>query len=207
MKIDFYEKVFLGLTAVMLLAFAVFLVYAVQAHGITVAGPAGRVDPEKLAETPPWDEPGVVEQAPGKYLATVVARTWFFTPAVITVPVGAEVTFQIASADIIHGFLIRGTDVNIMVIPGEVSLVTHTFDEAGEYQIACHEYCGTGHQTMHAKVVVEEQSGRLERDGTAPVAVSGSGTGRGHRLSAISDPSGRLGAWDGSRVARTGGDS
>jgi cytochrome c oxidase subunit II len=155
MKIDFYEKVFLGLTIVMLLVFGVFLVYAVQAHGITVAGPTGRVDPNTMLEQAPWNDPGVVETAPGEYLATVVARTWFFQPAVITVPVGANVTFQVASADIIHGFLIAGTDVNIMVVPGEISTIRHTFDKAGEYLIECHEYCGTGHQTMHAKIVVE----------------------------------------------------
>jgi cytochrome c oxidase subunit II len=159
MKIDFYEKVFLGLTIVMLLVFAAFLVYAVRAHDITVAAPTGRVDPETLLETPPWDNPGVVEQAPGKYLATVVARTWFFTPKVMTVPVGAEVTFQIASKDVIHGFLIQDTPVNIMVIPGEVSTVTHTFDKPGEYLYACHEYCGTGHQAMSGKLVVLPEGG------------------------------------------------
>ncbi len=155
MKIDFYEKVFLGLTAVMLLVFGVFLIFAVRAHDITVPGPTGRVDPSTMLDQAPWNDPGVVETAPGEYLATIVARTWFFQPAVITVPVGANVTFQVASIDIIHGFLIRGTDVNVMVVPGEVSTVRHTFDEPGEYLIACHEYCGTGHQAMSAKVVVE----------------------------------------------------
>lgn len=166
MKIDFYEKLFLGLTIVMLLLFAVFLVYAVRAHDITVAAPTGRVDPATLLDTPPWDNPGVVEQAPGKYLATVVARTWFYDvgnapgkPAVITVPVGAEVTFQLASPDVIHGFLIQDTPVNIMVIPGEVSTVTHTFTEPGEYLFACHEYCGTGHQAMSGKIVVLPEGG------------------------------------------------
>ena len=156
MKIDFYERVFLGLTVVMLIAFAGFLIYAVQAHDLTVAAPTGRVDPATMLEQPPWNEPGVVETAPGEYLATVVARTWFFTPKVMTVPVGADVTFQVASVDVIHGFLIRGTPVNIMVVPGEVSTVRHKFDVPGEYLIMCHEYCGTGHQAMSATLVVTE---------------------------------------------------
>ncbi len=71
------------------------------------------------------------------------------------VPAGAEVEFVITSADVLHGFLILDTSVNAMVIPGQVTRVATTFDEAGEYEIVCHEYCGIGHQGMFGKVVVE----------------------------------------------------
>jgi cytochrome c oxidase subunit 2 len=159
MKIDFYEKVFLGLTVVMLVAFGIFLMFAVQAHDITVASPAGRVDPATMLDEAPWNEPGVVKTAEGEYLATYVARTWNFDPAEITVPVGANITFQVVTRDIIHGFYMPGTNVNIMVIPGEISVTSHKFDEPGEYLILCHEYCGASHQTMHAKIIVESASG------------------------------------------------
>jgi cytochrome c oxidase subunit 2 len=55
---------------------------------------------------------------------------------------------------VIHGFLIWETTVNAMVIPGQMTVVTQTFDDAGEFGIVCHEYCGTGHHTMFGKVVV-----------------------------------------------------
>jgi cytochrome c oxidase subunit 2 len=41
-----------------------------------------------------------------------------------------------------------------MVIPGQVSRVTATFDKPGEYLIVCHEYCGAGHHVMFGKVIV-----------------------------------------------------
>ncbi|MFN2116020.1 MAG: cytochrome c oxidase subunit II [Anaerolineae bacterium] len=154
MKVEFYEKVFIALSLVMLAAFAVFLFISVQQHGITLVGPTQRVDPATMLSEPPFDDPGVVETSDGQYLATMIARMWFFTPEVITVPVGSTVTFQVASPDVIHGVKILDTDVNVMVIPGQVSTSKHTFDEVGEYLIVCHEYCGTGHQGMSGKVVV-----------------------------------------------------
>jgi cytochrome c oxidase subunit 2 len=42
-----------------------------------------------------------------------------------------------------------------MLVPGQVSTATHTFREAGEYVVICHEYCGIGHQTMFGKVIAE----------------------------------------------------
>jgi cytochrome c oxidase subunit 2 len=157
MKVEFYEKVFIALSLIMLLVFAVFLFVSVQQHGITLVGPTQTVDPATLTTQPPFDDPGVVETSEGKYLATVVTRMWLFQPETITVPVGAEVTFQFATPDVIHGVKIIDTDINVMVIPGQVSTVSQTFREPGEYLIVCHEYCGTGHQGMSGKVIVTEE--------------------------------------------------
>jgi len=84
-----------------------------------------------------------------------VAQAFVFTPSEITVPAGAEVTFLIASKDVIHGFMIPRTTANAMVIPGQVTEVTYSFDDPGEHQIICHEFCGIGHHQMYGKVVVE----------------------------------------------------
>ena len=54
-----------------------------------------------------------------------------------------------------HGFHIDETNVNFMIIPGQVSKLSHTFDKPGTYKIICHEYCGIGHQTMFAQIIVE----------------------------------------------------
>jgi cytochrome c oxidase subunit 2 len=47
-----------------------------------------------------------------------------------------------------------------MVIPGQITRVTQTFDEPGEYKFVCHEFCGlaneqVGHHSMFGRVVVE----------------------------------------------------
>jgi len=68
------------------------------------------------------------------------------------------VTFRITSRDVIHGFEITGKNANVMLIPGQISLVKVKFDEPGEHYIICHEYCGIGHQNMFAKIIVEPAS-------------------------------------------------
>ncbi|MFO7262344.1 MAG: cytochrome c oxidase subunit II, partial [bacterium] len=78
-----------------------------------------------------------------------------FLPQEIRVPVGAEVTFTVTTPDVIHGFMIAGTRVNLMLIPGQVSRMTYTFRRPGEYALICHEYCGLGHQGMVGRVIVE----------------------------------------------------
>jgi cytochrome c oxidase subunit 2 len=42
-----------------------------------------------------------------------------------------------------------------MVVPGYVTQFTVTFDRAGEYLIACNEYCGVGHHMMSGKLIVK----------------------------------------------------
>ena len=37
------------------------------------------------------------------------------------VPTDAPITFRATSADVVHGFLIEGTNVNTMLVPGYVS--------------------------------------------------------------------------------------
>ena len=173
MRIDVYERVFLALSVVMLLVFAVFLVMAVNGHGIVLPGPAGRVDPTTLVTTPPFDNPGV-ERVGDTYIATMVARMYQYQPNPVVVPAGVPVTFQVASPDVIHGFRVESTNINAMVLPGEVTAVTATFDEPGEYKIMCHEYCGTGHQTMSGKIVAvpeaEWEQASAQARSTAPAA-------------------------------------
>ncbi|MCS6882001.1 MAG: cytochrome c oxidase subunit II [Oscillochloridaceae bacterium] len=133
------------ITAVVLTAFAV---------GLRVPDVAGRIDPQAITVTEPFDEPGLRELAPGKYQATMIAQVFLFTPNEIEVPAGSEVTFVLTSRDVIHGFKIVGTSVNMMVVPGQISKLTVRFDRPGEYLIVCHEYCGSGHHVMSGKVIV-----------------------------------------------------
>ena len=77
-----------------------------------------------------------------------------YTPNAIQVPAEAEVTFKVTSVDVIHGFMIPNTPVNAMLIPGHVTEVTYEFDEPGEHNVVCHEFCGIGHHTMFMTVEV-----------------------------------------------------
>jgi len=126
--------------------------------GIHVPGVAGRIDPAKVAETPPFDRPGVVQTGPLRYEVRMIGQIWSFTPNEIRVPVGSTVTFVATSRDVIHGLFIPAANVNVMLIPGQISRVSARFDREGEFFLACHEYCGIAHHTMGGKIIVEPRS-------------------------------------------------
>jgi cytochrome c oxidase subunit II len=134
------------ITAVIITAFAV---------GIRVPDIAGRIDPVTINNVAPFNEPGVRELAPGRYEAALIAQTFLFTPNEIEVPAGSDVTFILTSRDVIHGFKIVGTSVNMMAVPGQISKITAHFSKPGEYLILCHEYCGSGHHVMYGKIIVK----------------------------------------------------
>jgi cytochrome c oxidase subunit 2 len=155
MKIHKYEKAFLILSAGILVIFLGSSFYAAAGMGIMLPTREGELEVSEVRKTPPFDHPGVREVAPGVYEVVVIGQAWSFTPGEIRIPAGAEVTFIATSADVLHGFNVEGTRVNVMLIPGQVSKVTHRFKEPGEHLLICHEYCGLGHHMMAGKVIVE----------------------------------------------------
>lgn len=154
------ERLFLYGTALLLVAFFMAILASIGEAGIHLPTNEGQVDPTQLRTTAPFDNlsdrpedtngDGVID-------AVLIAKAYAFEPNPIVVPVGQEIEFVVSSQDVIHGFLISEVGVNAMVIPGQVTKVTATFDEAGEHNIICHEFCGIGHQTMFGKVIVEER--------------------------------------------------
>lgn len=167
MHIDRSEKIYIILSAVLLGVFGLAVAVSSFAYGIQVP-----VD-EQLITLAAIDDPAqspfglpveerVRERAPGEYDVYIVSQTWKFSPGStfygeppIRVPVGAKVTFYVTSKDIQHGFRVQGTNVNMMVLPGQVSKLSATFNTPGTYQIICHEYCGAAHQTMFGEIIVE----------------------------------------------------
>ncbi|MGK7312110.1 MAG: cytochrome c oxidase subunit II [Candidatus Longimicrobiales bacterium M2_2A_002] len=157
MKVHTYEKAFLWAGGVMLVVFMITLALTSYTMGISLPDDVDRIDPNQVREMPPFDNPGVRETAPGKYEVVMIGQAWSFTPGVVRVPAGAEVTFLMTTPDVIHGFHVEGTRLNVMLIPGQVARVSYTFEEPGEHLIICHEYCGIGHHHMWGRVIVEEE--------------------------------------------------
>ena len=153
---EIYEKGFLALSAVMLVAFLGALGYAAFAMDIQLPSDEGQLNPREVRQTEPFSDPGpgVYRTGPGEYRVVLMASAWRFNPAEIEVPAGSEVTFVGTSADVLHGFHIEGTRVNVMMIPGQVTKVTYTFREPGQHDFVCHEYCGIGHHQMYGELTV-----------------------------------------------------
>lgn len=157
-----YEKIFFGISAVMLTLFLYALFYASAAMHVHVQSSQETIPVkpgEKLAmavlSAPPFNSPGVKQIGPNEYEVDIIAQAWSFYPNQIKLPAGANVTFKATSVDVTHGFLIPGTLVNMMLIPGHVSVTHYRFGHAGNYLLLCHEYCGREHHTMFAKVEVQ----------------------------------------------------
>ncbi len=101
---------------------------------------------------------GSAVEPDGSVTVRLVGQQYSFTPQCIVVPANTLVTFRGASADVVHGFLIQNTNVNLMIIPGYVSTVSARFTKPTQSAMPCHEYCGTGHEGMWARVRVIEKS-------------------------------------------------
>ena len=101
---------------------------------------------------------GTALQADGVATVRVIAQQYSFVPSCIVVPTDMPIVIRITSPDVIHGFLIAGTNVNSMVLPGFVAEVRTRFDRPGEHLMPCHEYCSVGHEGMWARVKVIDRA-------------------------------------------------
>lgn len=165
MGIDPFERNWIRVSILLLVVFFATVSISGFALGFQVNGEDAEVDPRTVLDSPPWSEPGVRQVAPGEYVAYVVAKTWVFEPNKIEIPVGSTVTIYVTSPDLQHGFKITDTNVNMQVVPGQVSKLEYTFEEVGEFPYICTEYCGRGHAAMFGTVsVVADSAQSAESD-------------------------------------------
>jgi cytochrome c oxidase subunit 2 len=118
------------------------------------------IDPTTLGTSVEFAENnlGTSIAADGSATVRLIATQFAFVPRCIPVPQGRPVTIRITSPDVIHGFIIAGTNANTMVVPGYISQVRTVFKDAGDHLMPCHEYCGLGHSEMWSLVRVVPQS-------------------------------------------------
>jgi cytochrome c oxidase subunit II len=176
MGIDPWERYWMRFSILLVAVFAAMVTIAGFTAGFQLPGTESEVDPRTVMDEGPWAEPGVREIADGRFEAYVIAQTWSFAPREIVLPVGAEVDIYVTSPDLQHGFKITDTNVNMMVVPGQVSKLSFTFDDVGEFPYICHEYCGQGHAAMFGTVKVlseadyEAQTGATDETATDETA-------------------------------------
>jgi cytochrome c oxidase subunit 2 len=101
---------------------------------------------------------GSAVEPDGAVTVRAIGQQYSFTPQCMVVPTDSLVTFRVASADVIHGFLIEGTNINTMLVPGYVSIIAARFDQPGDHLMPCQEFCGVGHEGMWAKVRVIDRT-------------------------------------------------
>ena len=97
---------------------------------------------------------GSVVEPDGSVTVRALGQRYSFTPSCIVVPTNTPLTIRATSADVIHGILIEGTNVNTMLVPGYISVITAQFATPGEHLMPCQEFCSIGHEGMWGKVKV-----------------------------------------------------
>ncbi len=114
------------------------------------------VDPTTLHVSGEFVEQNLGAQirADGSVIVRLIGQQYSFTPQCVVVPADTKVTFRGTSADVVHGFLVTGTNANAMLVPGYVTTFTTQFSHLGDHLMPCHEFCGTGHAAMWAHVRV-----------------------------------------------------
>ncbi|WP_163969818.1 cytochrome c oxidase subunit II [Oceanobacillus halotolerans] len=167
MHIHKYEKIWLIFGISALVIFLVILGFGAfwqgthpQSHGVTI-------DPENIEAHEAFQEDnlGLTKVGDDKYIVNIIASAFNYnlgtdedgTPVKhIRIPKGATVLFQVTTPDVVHGFNVAGTNVNMMVEPGYISSLETELNKPGEYTIVCNEYCGVGHHMMYATLEVYE---------------------------------------------------
>ncbi len=105
---------------------------------------------------------GSAVEPDGSVTVRAIGQQYSFTPQCMIVPTDTLITFRASSPDVIHGFLIEGTNINTMLVPGYVSTISARFDEPGDHLMPCQEFCGVGHEGMWAKVRVIDRADFLK---------------------------------------------
>jgi len=110
---------------------------------------------------------GSAVEPDGSVTVRLVGQQFSFTPQCILVPTDTPITFRATSADVVHGFLIAGTTINLMLVPGYVSTIAARFDTQGDRLMPCHEFCGLGHEGMWAGIKIIDKASFMRMAATA----------------------------------------
>jgi len=84
----------------------------------------------------------------------ITASRYAFDPVTIQVSAGEPVRIVLRSKDGVHGFSIPKLKIDVQVPrSGDPVTVEFTAPAAGRYEVACSEFCGSGHGQMKAALV------------------------------------------------------
>lgn len=158
MNMHKYEKVWLLFGTGTLLVFLVVVGISAFYMGNQPPSCAVTIDPARVDQIEPFNAPGLKQIGDNEYQLTIVTSAFNFdvgnAEKLVKIPKGATVHFTVTTKDVVHGFELVGTNVNMMLEPGYISTYTNTFEKPGEFTLLCNEYCGTGHHMMAATIEV-----------------------------------------------------
>jgi len=76
------------------------------------------------------------------------AERYSYSPNIINVNRGDEVTIRLVSTDVTHGFFLDGYDITLYAAPGDPQEISFTADKSGKFSFRCAITCGEFHPYM-----------------------------------------------------------
>lgn len=151
-----HERIWIFCVVTMLALLAIgTMFYAVYDYGVVTKGTSFHADPTAPAREAAFRDGRVIRTGPNAYSVYMVGHLWMWSPSPIHVKQGAAITFYVTSTDVLHGFEVQGTTINLTAVPGIVGAVTYSFSHPGTYHIICNEFCGIEHQAMIGRIIVD----------------------------------------------------
>ena len=84
----------------------------------------------------------------------IAASQYEFSPGVISVNHGDQVTIELASTDVVHGLYLDGYDLEFTADPGQSARLSFIADKSGTFRFRCSVTCGPLHPFMIGKLKV-----------------------------------------------------
>lgn len=167
MHLNRYEKIWLVFGVGSLVIFLIIIGFAAFWKGTHPQSHMETIDPQNVEAHDAFkpENLGITEVKEGKYTVNIISSAFSYNLGTdkdgkridtIRIPKGSSVLFQVTTTDVVHGFQVAGTNVNMMVEPGHISRFEAVMKNTGEFTIVCNEYCGIGHHLMYGTVEVYE---------------------------------------------------
>ena len=93
-------------------------------------------------------------QNPTERIFRIEAGDFAYSPAVLNVNPGDQVTIELVSTDVVHGLYVDGYDVSVVADPGQTATLSFTADHSGTFRLRCSVTCGALHPFMIGKLHV-----------------------------------------------------
>ena len=154
------ERRWAAVAVAVLALLVVMATFAALYHGAMPQSRVETADPRTLHLGGEFIESnlGSTLEPDGSVIVRAIGQQYSFTPSCIIVPTDTPVTFRATSADVVHGFLIDGTNINLMLVPGYISSLGARFETPGERLMPCHEFCSVGHEGMWGRIKIVEKA-------------------------------------------------
>ncbi len=101
------------------------------------------------------------------------ASSFAYSPAVLKVNPGDDVTITLTSTDVVHGLYVDGYDLNLIADPGQSTTLTFKADRPGTFRLRCSVTCGALHPFMVGKLQVGSNMLFLRGIGLSIIALLG----------------------------------